>query len=179
MSDKDYEPVVLVLTRRDCTLLLEHLTGRADEHPLEANLARCVERAAREQDGDPDAALSMAQSIIERAYYADVRRWGADFIARIQKGEWASEDAFQEAFDQETDSALIYCHDQWNALTASRKRGEAWDELRDMGIEPDESEHTLLAPWALLAFRLDLREEMGDFSDLFNVLSEDDSEGES
>jgi hypothetical protein len=103
-----------------------------------------------------DDEVNKAKGVLEAAY----RRWVSDLVEELifeTFTEDISEDDLRERIDERTDSGLVYTHDQWTALFASRNTGEAWDELRDMGSTDTEDP---VGPWAVLTYRQDVNNDL-------------------
>lgn len=110
-----------------------------------------------------------ARGTIRRAYYAQVTRWVEDYASRLAKGEWESSEDFWEAFDEETDNAMIYTADAYETIYASENSEDARDELvNDLCVEA--TSPTFLETWAMLALRLDIREHF-EFPDVDAVIA--------
>jgi hypothetical protein len=120
-----------------------------------------------------DDEVSRAKDVLERAY----RSWVNDLAEEILY-ECFTEDLddsdVQERVDERTDSGLIYTHDQWTALTASRSTQQGWDELRDMGSTDTEDP---VPAWAVLTYRIDVQEIVFN-SELYVQVSEGSRLGE-
>lgn len=105
-----------------------------------------------------DDELNHAKAVIDRAYFGMVRDLAEEVLFEAFDDE-LTEEQVDESIDERTDSGLVYTHDQWLTLFASRSTSDAWEEMRDMGMSGNEDP---VAPWAVLTFRRDVQEAVKD-----------------
>jgi hypothetical protein len=98
--------------------------------------------------------FSEAFGALEQWYCAMVREWAEEFDKRIKAREWPDAEAFNEAFDEETDSAqcIIYTAQAKAVCLASRNE--------DAYVEAFGEEPSTVGARALMAFRTDIQERM-------------------
>ncbi len=76
-----------------------------------------------------------AMRALRKWYYTEVREWAADYDKRIAAKEWEDSEAFQEDFDESTDSAGIIIHTaQAKAVCLASDNEDAYFEA--FGDEP-------------------------------------------
>ncbi len=105
---------------------------------------------------EPINPLDEGYRLIRQWYYSEVRSWAESYDKRINNKEWDDCEAFQESFDEETDSAqiVIYTFQARCALLASDHEDAYQDEY---GVPAPTVEAAVL-----MAFRADILETMGE-----------------
>lgn len=105
-----------------------------------------------------DDEVNNAQSVLSRAYQG----WVSDLVEELLYEcyvEELDESDLQDRVSERTDSGLIYTHDQWTALYASKNTHEAWDEMRDMDSTNTDNP---VGVWAVLTYQQDVNSELWD-----------------
>lgn len=127
-----------------------------------------------DQDSDElnDRTIEQANSILGRRYHAQIAEIVADLRDCIKSGEVMDTDGAQDWLHETLDGHqwVIYTHYNFDVLRYSSNHDAAADEYGGEELIKDGDMN-----WALLAYcamEADVREEIGDFGDLFLCAAE-------
>lgn len=99
------------------------------------------------------------------SYHESVKDTAEDIRKRHAAGEWPSEEAYNDAMQQELDETYwsIYWHAAYMCLTESPNEVDAWCELEDIGYELERDNYRqVICVVASIAHRLDVLQAVGE-----------------
>ncbi len=120
-----------------------------------------------------ESEIDAARSVLQRDYWSDVQNVVDNAKDEIKAGSITDEEALRDWLDETCDghSRVIYTRDAILCLLFSSHDGEYWDAVGDDSGWPNMGFSTV----AYHAFRADVDDEIGDYSELFEE-TEDDTE---